>query len=219
MSEHEEPLTRHQPTSVTQHNLEVNTKHTPDGNNFKRGYLNGRHDQRLNNYGEQRDRENRNATRGLLLGMGLTALLAIGLGLILVPRFWDTNEPSTVIFSDPTEEAEPTTEANPPTNDSVTTPPENNTTVIENNTKEIIREKETETQVPVPSNSTSQTETSQPTAAPRSPAASTAPATSETQLPTAPENGSANPSPAAASDASGSANPSMETEPANPNPQ
>lgn len=208
----------HPPT--TQNNLEVNAKHTPTSDNFQRGYLHGRRDQRYAHDGAKHD--NRNTTRGLALGMGLTALLAIGLGLILAPRLWDANEPSTVIFSDPTEETEPNLEANPQTDDpAISTPPEN-TTIIENNTREIIRERET--QVPVPSETGNEAEASQstteaPTAPPTSPATTNS-ETSSPQLPTAPESEAVNQSPsanppAAESSTEGQSN----TEPVNPNPE
>lgn len=213
LSENPEPLDHHTSTSTPHHNTEIHPKHTPNGDNFQRGYLHGRRDQRFANLNDNRNRDNRNATRGLLLGIGLTALLAIGLGLILVPRLWEAEDPSTVIFSEPAEEVEPSTEISPPTQDTTTTtPPENNTTIIENNTRETIRE--TETQVPVPvtvpnetTNETSQpeTETTSPEVPPTLPESSleTTPEDRPTELPTAPENESGNRR--------------IQTEPVNPN--
>jgi hypothetical protein len=84
-------------------------------------------------------------------------LLVIGLGLALLPELAE-EDPSTTIYTEPTESLEPEPEVDTELNNSTPTSPPENTTIIENNTRETIRE----TQVPVPvspNNTNNQTDT------------------------------------------------------------
>lgn len=121
------------PQSNTDLNGNVHNQ-LPEPTSYRDGYVHGRvteHDKQENN---QIARENNNTAKGLVIGIGVTALVALGVAAMFI--FSPREEQDNIIVPPPVEQPVP---QEPVENSVEETEPESSTTIIDR-TRETIRE-------------------------------------------------------------------------------